>query len=135
MRGLRRTERVEANRRQSERRRRGGRRRPSVKKSWKRSSTCTESALSSSCRDISDIYDMLLPAMSVMYADVLPASIFRDVVSMIRKRRPHVEEFVPSSIVPLVLLVGSLCKSHTRKLLVWRAGACHIDSMCRLGYG
>ena len=43
-------------------------------------------------------------------------------------------ESIASSIASSVLLVSVLC-IHTRKLLVWRAGACHIDSMCRLGYG
>ena len=143
MRGLRKAERVEArrvskvDRSQSERRWRGGSRRPSVNKTRNRSSVCTESVLSSVCRDISSAYDLLLPVLPVIYADVLPASIFHDVVSMFRsKRRFSVEERVPSSIVPLVLLVDSLCiLVHKRKLQVWRAGACHIDSMCRLGYG
>ena len=121
---------------QSERRRRGGSRRPRVNKNRKRSRICTESVLSSLCRDISSTYDLLLPVLPVMYAEVLPATIFHDVVSMFRsKRRFSVEELVPSSIVSSVLLVGSLCIAHTRKLQVWRAGACHIDSMCRLGYG
>ena len=143
MRGLRWAERVEARRvslvdhTQSESRRRGGRRRASATKIQKRSDICTDSTLSSVCRDIGLMYDMLLPAMSAMYADVLPASVFVDVVSMIRnKRKVFMDVYAPSSIASSALLVGSLCTLvHKRKPQVWRAGACHIDSMCRLGYG
>ena len=142
MRGLRWAERVEArrislvNHGQSVSRRRGGSRRIRANTTRKRSGICTESTLSSVCRDISLTYDLLLPAMSAMYADVLPASVFYDVVCMIRnKRRLFVEVLTTSSIASPVLLVRVLCPEHERKLPGWRAGACHIDRMCRLGYG
>ena len=143
MRGLRRAERVEArrislvNHTQSESRRRGGRRRPRVNQTRKRSdSSSTSSVLSSVCSNISFTYDLLLPAMSAMYADVVPACIFCDVVCMIRnKRRLFVEGLTTSSIASPVLLVRVLCPVHKHKLPVWRAGACLIDSMSRLVYG
>ena len=143
MRGLRWAERMEARRLslaayRNPERRRGGCRRSGVKtkKPSSSSTSSTSNSLSSICNDVSYVYDLLLPVMSGMYADVVPASVFCDVVSMIRSKRKIFVEAVSSSIEPPILLVVSAsCLVHKHKLRVWRAGACHIDSMCRLGYG
>ena len=83
----------------------------------------------------------VVSGVHVELVDAIPTSVFFDVVSpcfiwMFLScfiRRPCCESITSSTASP-VLLVSALC-IYTCKLLVWRGGACHIDSMCRLGYG
>ena len=86
------------------------------------------------CKDIGSVYGLLLPVLNAMITDALPASVFSDVIRLVRSKRSPCLEPIASSIASPVLLVSALC-IHTRKLPVWRAGACLIDSMSRLGYG
>ena len=79
---------------------------------------------------------MISSVCHAMVADVIPASAFTDVIRVVCSERKPCLESDTSSIAPQVLLVSLLCiVVHKRKLRVWRAGACHIDGMCRLGYG
>ena len=141
MRELRRGEHVEARRasmaahRTSERR---GGKRCSGKKPKRRSLSRDrdrDSVVIGLCTDLCRMYDLIINVGNALLADVIPANVFTDVVSIFRSQRRPCLEYVSSSAASPVLLVSTLCTVHKRNLQVWRAGACHIDGMCRLGYG
>ena len=116
-----------------------GRRKPGAKpeqRSHLKSTTSTSrNNMYDVCRRIGGGLDSIAPAIYVMFAEVLPASVLCNVVNIICNKRILFIESYTSSIASPVLLVSTLCQVHTQMLQVWRAGACHIDSMCRLGYG
>ena len=73
-----------------------------------------------------------------MFADVIPASVFSDEISKIRNRRGMLvgaAASTSSALFPTPALLVSVPGSISYKRCMWRVGACHIDRMCRHGYG
>ena len=98
--------------------------------------TSDSSVLAHMCRMLGHTYDMIVSVSKAVIADVIPASVFSDVLCKIRdKREFRIPALWTSSIASPVLLVSTLCQVHKQMPQVWRAGACLIDSMSRLGYG
>ena len=142
MRALRRSERVEAKLvamvawRQSKTLWRGGRRGRARHRVRQHRSTSNE--LVSVCRDIGRDYDVLLPALYAMCSEVIPASLFVDEISKIRSKRGFffgADASTSSALFPTPALLVSVPGSISYKRCMWRVGACHIDRMCRHGYG
>ena len=145
MRALRRAEHIEARlvsltaRTLSEARRRGGRRWAGAQPNQRcRHRVVTFNGLDSLCREVGRNYAMLMPAVYAMFADVIPASVVIDEISKIRSKRGFffgADASTSSALLPMPALLVSEFISILFKCCVWRVGACHIERMCRHGYG
>ena len=81
---------------------------------------------------------MLMPALHAMFADVIPASVVIDEISKICSKRGFffgADASTSSALLPTPALLVSKLVSILPDCCMWRVGACHIDRMCRNGYG